>query len=400
MHRAENNSSFASQRVARDLRARDARELGDSGRSAQPATSGRGRPTASQRGAVIVLVLVTVLLAAFLLAAFIRRSGTELLADSRASNMRSLRAEAYSALETTLAVLADQRAVEGSLRSPAEGWAEPLADTGYTPQPGREVEVSFEDESAKLSLPNASETEIQMMLEFAGAERNAAERLARTLRAWMHEAPKDAAADPDVPDYERADPAYRAAHRALRSWNELAAAEMDLHVFFDEAGRPTPVFEQFTREVSLLSFRHINVNSARPGALTALGLGSAEVQALEDYRVRPKSRGETGVFRSLTEAGTVLGPSLTGERYGVSIEALRVNVAVRQGGVVYRLSVVIASGAQASVPQRTPEPDATSTAGSNETAPPAERKALNYPFTVLEIRENAEPPAPVVDPTA
>jgi len=347
-----------------------------------------------------VLVLVTVLLAAFLLAAFIRRSGTELLADSRASNMRGLRAEAYSALETTLAVLADQRAAEGSLRSPAEGWAEPLVETGYTPQPGREVEVSFEDESAKLSLPNASETEIQMMLEFAGAERNAAERLARTLRAWMHEAPKDAAADPDVPDYERADPAYRAAHRALRSWTELAAAEMDLHVLFDEEGRPTPVFEQFTQEVSLLSFRHLNVNSARPGALTALGLGSAEVQSLEDYRVRPKSRGDTGVFRSLTEAGTVLGPSLTGERFGVNIEALRVNVAVRQGGVVYRLSVVIASGAQASVPQRTPEPGATGTAGANETAPAAERKALNYPFTVLEIRENAEPPAPVVDPTA
>ena len=352
---------------------------------------------ARDRGAVIVLVLVTVLLAAFLLAAFIRRSGTELLADSRASNLRGLRAEAYSALETTLAVLAEQRAIDGELRAPAEGWEVPLADSGYTPQNGREVTVSFEDESAKLSLPNASEAEIQMMLEFAGAERNAAERLARTLHFWTHEAPKDAATDPDLPDYERADPAYRPAHRALRSWQELAAVEMDLHVFFDEDGRPTPVFDQFTREVSLLSFRHVNVNSARPGALTALGLGSGEVQSLEDYRARPKSKGDTGVFRSLAEAGTVLGPSVTGERFGVAIEALRVNVAVRQGGVVYRLSAVVASGAQANVPRRADEPKAP---GATETAPAAERKALNYPFTVLEIQENAEAPAPVADPAA
>lgn len=349
-------------------------------------------PGAGQRGAVIVLVLVTILLAAFLLTTFIRRSGTELLADARAANLRSLRAEAYSALETTLAVLADHRAVDGALRSPAEGWEEPLADTGYTPQAGREVEVSFEDESAKLSLPNASETEIQTLLEFAGAERNAAERLSRTLHAWVHEAPKDAATDPDLPDYERADPAYQPAHRALRSWGELAAVELDQHVFFDEDGRPTPVFEAFRQEVSLLSFRHVNLNGARAGVLTALGLGSGEVQSLEDYRARPKPRGETGVFRSLTEAGTVMGASISGDRYGTNIEALRVNVAVRQGQVVYRLSAVVSAGATTSATPRAQEPVKP---GTVETAPPAERKALNYPFTVLEIRENSEPTGPI-----
>lgn len=365
--------------------------------SSADARASHGRRSAARdRGAVIVLVLVTILLAAFLLAAFIRRSGTELLADAQASNLRGLRAEAYNALETTLAVLADQRAADGALRSPAEGWDQPLLESGYVPQAGREVEVSFEDESSKLSLPNASETDIQMMLEFTGAERNAAERLARTLHAWTHQAPKDASTDPDLPDYDRADPAYKPAYRALRSWGELAAVEMDLHIFFDEDGRPTPVFDQFTREVSLLSFRHTNVNSARPGVLTALGVGAGQVQSLDDYRARPKPRGETGVFHSLTEASTVLGSSLASENFGVNIEALRVNITVRQGGVVYRLSAVVASGAQASVPKRTEEPRAT---GAVETAPASERKALNYPFTVLEIRENAEPPAPAEEPT-
>lgn len=352
---------------------------------------------ARQRGAVIVLVLVTIMLAAFLLTTFVRRSGTELLADARAANLKSLRADAYSALETTLAVLADFRAVDGALRSPAEGWEEPLRDTGYEPASGRDVEITFEDESAKLSLPNASETEIQTMLEFAGVERNQAEHLSHVLHAWVHDAPKDAAADLDVPDYTRADPPYQAAHRALRSWHELAAAELDERVFFDEAGRPTPVFDAFRQEVSLLSFRRVNLNSARAGVLTALGLGSGEVQSLENYRQQPKPKGQDGVFRSITEANTVMGASVSGDRYGTNIEALRVNVAVHQGQVVYRLSAVVSAGTNASAPQRRTE---AAKPGAVETAPLPERKALNYPFTVLEIKENAEPTGPLASPTS
>lgn len=358
---------------------------------------GGPNPRARQRGAIIVLVLVTIMLAAFLLTAFIRRSGTELLADARAANLKSLRADAYSALETTLAVLADFRAVDGALRSPAEGWEDPLTDTGFAPTPGREVEITFEDESAKLSLPTASETEIQTMLEFAGVERNQAEHLSHILHVWIHDAPKDAAVDLDMPDYTRADPPYVAAHRALRSWRELAAAELDERVFFDEAGRPTPAFEAFRQEVSLLSFRRVNLNSARAGVLTALGLGAGEVQSLENYRAQPKPKGETGVFRSITEASTVMGASITGDRYSTNIEALRINVAVRQGQVVYRLSAVVSAGTNASNPQRREEP---AKPGTVETAPLPERKALNYPFTVLEIKENAEPTGPIASPTS
>ena len=59
------------------------------------------------RGSVIVLVLLTVFLAAFLLTKFVQRAGTEMLADARAADQARLRREAYSALEVTLAVLAD-----------------------------------------------------------------------------------------------------------------------------------------------------------------------------------------------------------------------------------------------------------------------------------------------------
>ncbi len=357
-----------------------------------------GAPTSLRRnrGAVIVLVLVTVLLASFLLAAFLRRSGTELLADVRAAEMKQLRAEAYSALETTLAILADQRAVAGALHSPLEPWSDALADSGYVPGNGRVVEVLFEDESGKLPLATATETELQTLMEFAGIERNEAERQAAALHAWMREGGDETRSNFNAPDYSRNDPAYRIAKRPLRSWGELAAVAMDRPVFFDEGGRPTPEFAAFVREVSLHPFQKVNLNSAQAGVLTALGLGSAEVGALENHRVRPKSPGDLGVFRTMTEAGTVMGATVASDRFGTSIEVLRIMITARQGGVAYRLAVVISTGTGALAPRASAPPPQSS--GGPTMAPAPERKMLNYPFAVLEIREDAEPFTPLSRP--
>jgi hypothetical protein len=365
------------------------------GRSASQGRSAALTGPRSSRGAVIVLVLVTLLLAAFLLSAFIRRSGTELLADARASQQKELRAEAYSALETTLAVLADYRVAESALRSPVESWGDPLADSGYVPGDGREVEVSFEDESAKLSLPNASEAELQMLLEFSGVERNQAERLANTLHAWIRDTEEGAPVNFDVPDYGRAEPAFEAPGRPLRSWRELAAVELDRHVFFDADGRPTEIFHAFTSGVSRFSFRQVNLNTAGAGVLTALGLGTGELMALEAHRAQPQRVGDTGVFRSMTEAANVLGNAAIPERLTTQIEALRINITVRQGAVAYRLSAVVAAGGAATAVKPLRQDDS-----NGGTAPPSERKGLNYPFSVLEIREDSESPLPISSPTA
>lgn len=363
--------------------------------SAATGRSGRPPPPRATRGAVIILVLVTILLAGFLLTAFIRRTGTELLADARAAEQGQMRAEAYSALETTLAVMADFRAAEGALRSPAESWGNALVDSGYEPAAGRQVTIAFEDESGKLSLPQATAEEIAAVLELGGAEPNDAERMGRVLHAWMREAPADTAGDFDAPDYTRAEPAYKAAGRPLRSWGELAAVEFDRQIFFDEDGRPTEVFEAFRREVSLHSFPTVNLNSAQAGVLTARGMGMAELGALENHRTQPRRRGETGVFRSTEEAAVVLGGAGVPAGFGTAIEALRINVTVQQGGVEYRLSVVVSTGSGTA--PATGRKQETSGEETQVAAAP-ERKVLNYPFAVLEIREDSEPFAPAASP--
>src|SRR3954471_22176049 len=93
-----------------------------------------------RRGSVLVIVMVTLLFAAFALIAFMERANVDLIVDQREALTRRLRMEAYSALEGTLGVLNDFREVNQGLHSPAEGWGDPLAFANYTPTEDRKVE--------------------------------------------------------------------------------------------------------------------------------------------------------------------------------------------------------------------------------------------------------------------
>lgn len=332
------------------------------------------RKPSRQRGAVIVLVLVTLLLASFLLTAFIRRSGTELLADARAHLGRELRAEAYSALESALAVVAAQRALDGELHRIDPGWTDALARSGYEPLAGREVAVEFEDETGRISLPLAEVGVLRVALTGAGLDQSRGEQMAHTLRDWMRPGDADASSQPDAPDYHRHEPAYRPARRPLLAWSELAAVEMDRRLFFDEDGNATGVSRALMRDFSLHAFSRSNLNTASPTVLAAMGFGLAEVRAVEARRTA--GHPQDAIWRSSEEAAQALGAGNLPPMTGTQVELLRVTIAVHQGSVHYRLAVVVRL---------------TSSGQPAASAAPAERKRVDYPFAVLEIQENLEP---------
>ncbi len=80
----------------------------------------------ARRGSVLIIVLVSLVFATAALVLFIEKAETDLLVPIREADAARLRLEAYSALETTLAVLEDFRIVSDGLHSPAEGWTDPL----------------------------------------------------------------------------------------------------------------------------------------------------------------------------------------------------------------------------------------------------------------------------------
>lgn len=367
--------------------------------------------------------MVTILFATFALVAFMERASNDLLVDQRDVLMRRLRMEAYSALEVTLAVLEDFRSVGNGLHSPAEGWADPLGFAGYTPSEDRVVQITFEDESGKVSLPRANATGLTGLFRNWQLNQPDAEALSDALMGWMHKNHTYSASM--APQYEQSVLPFEAPGRSLRSFDELAAIEKVRETFYDSDGRPNDLWKRFADSVSLFDFTRSNLNGARPDTLAALGQFEAQQQQnLVDYLTgngQYQTQGP-GYFQNANEAQRIAGPTGNTAAFGTTISALKIIVTVLDGRTQFRLSAVIAppggattvqttatsqrtqasASAAKTAAQRQNQPNATQTKGSTPgaTAQGQADRNLRYPFTLLEIRENAEiAPAPAAPTT-
>lgn len=360
-----------------------------------------------------MIVLVMVAFASAALLAFMEKAGNDLLVETREADARRLRLEAYSALETTLAVLEDFRLVNNGLRSPAEGWSDPLAFAGYEPAKGRTVEVAFEDESGKLSLPTLEATALTQLFVDWGLVKRDAETLTDALLGWMKTdyVPATSSA-PQPEDYERAEVPYAPPGRSMRAYSELASIRVARETFYDEKGRPNELWQRFHDAISLFRFTQPNLNAARVDVLSALGgYDLSQQQRLADFLAGKgdRARQGPGFFKSTDDAAVLLGGQKGPGQFGVEIRALRIRVTVRQGPAHFELSVVVAppggatlvtavappgkrrgaGGGGQPTPTPTRPPAANARTREGESAPGQDSaKKLNYPFTLLEISEN------------
>ncbi len=360
---------------------------------------------------MLVIVLVTLLFTTLALLLFIEKASTDLIVHVRDSDRIRLRQEAYSALETTLAVLVDFREVIGGLHSPAEGWAEPLEWGDYEPEEGREVKVTFVDESGRIPFSSLDFQMWVVLFESWGVREFDAEKWADALMGWSQEEYVASTFDaPRLEDYERDPLGFAPPGRAPHSWEELRAIDLIRDEFFDETGRPNEYYQRMQESVTLLKYSTPNINAASNGALAALGrYDENQQELLRDYL------GGGGVYRSqgpgyFTDAGevaTVLGDQAVIEGFGTEIQALRITVEVTQGAASYVLSVVIAPPGGAAPNATEPIPERESLNGQAETesatrnpiiaaaamaiaGPGGEDDlpdSIEYPFTLLSIQE-------------
>jgi type II secretion system (T2SS) protein K len=367
-------------------------------------------------GSVILIVLITILFASVALTAFIEKASSDLLVDAREADAVRLRAEAYSALETTLGVLEDFRLVIGGLRNPNEGWSDPLGFANYQPAEGRTIDVEFIDESSKLSLPKADATVFAPLFKAWGLPQADADKLTDALLGWMT---KDyvptGASSPRPDDYERTELPFDPPARSLRSFSELASIDFAKKIFFDEAGEPTDLYRQFVSTFSLYSFDKANINGGNSGVLSALGIEDAsQNKRLQDFLHGTGAYQNQGpsYFKTGQDVATLLGANSPAAQLSTQIAALRIIITVHEGHASFRLNTVVAPQGGAKIaPTEDAQSAATGTGGQatpgtgssskakTPTRPQAvpsssisnagsEVKSLNYPFTILEIREN------------
>lgn len=364
-------------------------------------------PRHPRRGSVILFVLGVILLTAFLLTRLIDRAGGELLAETKAASRTTLRDEAYSALEVSLAVLADVAANDRGLHAPAQGWGNPLEYAAYEAPPGFTVTVSFEDETGKLPLATVSGTVLQQYLVNIGSTTTDAERLADALLAWTKTdyLPRTSEADPRT--YENAALPYAPPHRALHSFEELRAIAIIRDLFFDHEGQWTELGDKFRADVSLQSFNRVNVNSARPSVLVALGLDpTLAVTMADELAPTPDPSRDPKFYRTIAEAAAEHGTGLTTAGLGADVQCLCIRVTVRQGARVFQLEAVVSPGGnRARTPTEATTPTTTAPTTSDSSANPAATtnpatpvdpraittKSIDYPFRILELRETDGP---------
>ncbi len=365
------------------------------------------RPT---RASVLVIVMITLLFATFALLAFMEKAAVDLLVDQRVAVTKRLRTEAYSALEVVLGVLVDFREVGNGLRSPAEGWNDPLAFAGYAPSEGCVIEVTFEDESGKLSLPHINAQVMTNLFMQWGVLKNDADALADALLGWMKRG--HVYTSPLQPNYEYGAIPYEPPGRPMRSYHELAAIDRVRDYFYDPDGRPNDAWRRFVDNVSLFDFAKPNLNAAKPDVLAALGqYDPMQTRNVTDY-LRGQGNFQTngpGIFQNNNDVANIAGPTGDAGGFATTIGALRINLTVREGRNEYRVSTVIAPPGGATTVQTTATKKETTTANSatqqqnqpNATqasakpggttgAKDAAGRNLKYPFTLLEIRENDE----------
>lgn len=381
-------------------------------RADAPSGGGAPAPRATRRASVIVIVMITLLFATFALLAFMEKASVDLLVDQREALTRRLRIEAYSALEVALGVLVDFREAGNGLRSPAEGWDDPLAFAGYTPGEGCTIEITFEDESSKLSLPHATAQVLTNLFMQWGVLKPEAETIADVLLGWMKQ--NHVYTSPLQPNYEYGPIPYEPPGRPLRSYHELAAIEKAREFFYDAEGRPNDNWRRFVENVSLFNFAKPNLNGARPDVLAALGqFDQIQTRNVTDY-LRGAGNYEIrgpGFFENPNDVARITGPTGDAGGFATMIGALRINLTVREGRNEYRLSTVIAPPGGATTIQQTAtkketttrpaqtatqaqnQPNAAQAARAGSGSKDAASRDLKYPFTLLEIRENEEIPA-------
>ncbi|MDB6114727.1 MAG: hypothetical protein JWQ62_1672 [Lacunisphaera sp.] len=365
-----------------------------------------------RRGSVVVVVLVTLLFASLLLTRLSEASSTDLLVARRVADRARLRGDAYGAMETTLAALVDFRTVDGGLYAPTQGWGDPLGYAGYVPREGVTFDVSFEDESAKLSLPRINLDTLNALLVQLGLTVPDAARVADAMFVWMRNGHVAAESATAATVYEQGDPPAHPPYRSLRSFDELAGVAVAKDFFYDLDGHPKPLLNDFVQAVSLYQFATTNLNSAPPAVLQATGWDPSQTSTLQKYLTTPVSATKTKPYiRSLAEARRQVG-NVAARNLGAQIQLLRINLTAHQGAALLKLSALVTWSGQATMPASlaanpeaaTAATGARSTASNQAQTRPATNNAANslrYPFTVLELSETTLPePTPPPAPAA
>ena len=356
-----------------------------------------------------MLILGMVVVMGYVLTQFIEKGLSEIAGEGYYVERDRLRVKAYGALEITLAVLADFMAIEQSLQSPAQGWADPIGYAGVDLGDGVEVRVTFTDESAKLPLNRLDESSLFLLFDEIGIPPEDNLLLTNSLLDWIDEDDETRIDGAETDEYGFREIPHRAANRAIHNLEELSVVEgFDIY-FFDEEGRPNAIFDLFAEMVSPYGTGTLNANTVGPLTLRVAGsMSDPQIDAIGDYLSgadQIPGNGDDRYFASVDELLEVIvemPPDLT---LGVNMSILGIEVQATEGNAVFALKAIISlDGTGVPEVQASPSPGGRAPPPPPPTAPPplpgqapssgaapvagTAPQSVEYPIVFLELTED------------
>ncbi len=323
-----------------------------------------------RRGSVIIVVLVLITLAALLLGRFMEDNSLELAIATRDADRRRLRADAQSELELALAVIAEIRSIDlNKIHAPSQGYDDPHAYAGFPARDGLDVKFEYEDETAKLPLSVLSKNDLIQLLYSLGMEQRDAERVSDAIVAWQSKSYESIEEEATDAAYQRSTLSFRPARRPIRSFEEFRSIGFAKEQFFDELGRPTPIFEAFKGCVSLYTFPQANINTASDAVLLSQGLDEKQVALIRERQSEIGKRivGTPPYFRVTSEVRQLVGGGINMAKFDDEVILMWVRVTVKEGLSKCRVSALVAIREDVAYPTAAANPDTDPSIGLTRT---------------------------------
>lgn len=313
-----------------------------------------------RRGSVIIVVLVLITLASLLLGRFMEDNSLELAMATHEADRRNLRADAQSELELALAVIAEIRSIDlNKIHDPKQGFDDPHTYAGFPPRDGLEVTFDYEDETGKLPLSVLDKNSLIQLLYSLGMEQAEAEKVSDAIVAWQSKGYESLEEEATDAAYQRATLAFRSARRPIRSFEEFRSIGVAKEKFFDDQGRPTPMFEAFQACVSLYTFPQANINTASDAVLLSQGLDDRQLALIREHQAEIGKRivGTPSYFRVTDEVRRLVGVGGDLQRFDDEMILTWVRVTVKQGLAKCRVSALVAFRDDVAYPAAVPDPE-------------------------------------------
>lgn len=383
-----------------------------------------------KKGGILLYMLGVVTLLSIVVTEFLIEAATTMRYRSQITGRQDLEIIAYSALETSLAVLAEIKELDEGLYSPVQGWGDPMQYAKVLSIPsGYTVKVTINDETGKLSIYEEKLDDFGNLLTEMGISYENLENLKSELKKYLDKFKEEQTQSPrnnpqrenssnstttpsgnqrgrseeEQPQPSRNNPQgenssnpttasggnqrrrngenQRAqatqAKRTLFSLNQLKEIPIFAKVFFDSKGNPNQNFQILKENVSVFNTGKVNINTA-PELVKRIFLGNAGLG--------PVAAGKK-FFKSMADIG--LGQNE--DRFGFKANILDIEIEVMRGPVKYHLSAMIenkngASNASTNAPQNSQNTSAN--ASGNQSNGSASRNSQNTSANASGNRAN------------